>query len=52
MMGTTDNNQWLFTIDQIKNSPSSRDGIEYDSELQLRQFTALFILDLGTRISV
>lgn len=51
-MGTTDNNQWLFTLDQIKNSPSSRDGIEYDSELQLRQFTALFILDLGTRISV
>ena len=48
MMDTTHNNQCLFTFDQIKNSPSSRDGIESDSELKLRQHTALFIFELGT----
>ena len=51
-MGTNENNQWLFTLEQIKNSPSSRDGLNSEAELQLRQFTALFIFELGARINV
>ena len=54
MMGASENNNnhWLFTNEQINNSPSSRDNIDAAAELQLRQYTASFIFDLGGRIKV
>ena len=52
MMSDNDSKQWLFTPEQIKNSPSFRDGYDWDTELSLRQHTAAFIFDLGNKIKV
>ncbi len=49
---TAADNQWLFTLEQIKNSPSFRDGMDSDQELTFRQYTALLITDLGAKIKV
>jgi hypothetical protein len=41
---------WLFTKDQIDNSPSIKDGFKAQDEVIARQTTAFFIHDLGTKL--
>ncbi|XP_066510474.1 cyclin-T2-like [Hoplias malabaricus] len=44
--------KWLFTREQIENSPSRRCGIEPDRELSYRQQAANLIQDMGQRLNV
>ncbi|XP_068165332.1 cyclin-T2-like [Antennarius striatus] len=44
--------KWLFTRDQLENSPSRRCGIEADRELSYRQQAANLIQDIGQRLNV
>eukprot|EP00794_Sanderia_malayensis_P003044 gene3046-3506_t len=44
--------RWYFTRDQIMNTPSVRNGIEYAKELGYRQQCANFIQDIGQRLTV
>jgi len=43
---------WYFTKEQIRNSPSVRDGIEHAKELGYRQQCANLIQDIGQRLQV
>ncbi|TSK67222.1 Cyclin-T2 [Bagarius yarrelli] len=44
--------KWLFTREQIENTPSRRNGIEPDRELSYRQQAANLIQDMGQRLNV
>ncbi|CAG01014.1 unnamed protein product, partial [Tetraodon nigroviridis] len=44
--------KWLFTRDQLENTPSRRCGIEADRELSYRQQAANLIQDMGQRLNV
>ncbi|XP_061546993.1 cyclin-T2-like [Phycodurus eques] len=44
--------KWLFTRDQLENTPSRRCGIEADRELSYRQQAANLIQDIGQRLNV
>lgn len=44
--------RWLFPTDAIENTPSKRDGISAEQELNERQEAALFISDLGAQLKV
>ncbi|XP_027024375.1 cyclin-T2b [Tachysurus fulvidraco] len=44
--------KWLFTREQIENTPSRRCGIEPDRELSYRQQAANLIQDMGQRLNV
>ncbi|KAM9766938.1 LOW QUALITY PROTEIN: cyclin-T2b [Menidia menidia] len=44
--------KWLFTREQLENTPSRRSGIESDRELSYRQQAANLIQDIGQRLNV
>ncbi|TNN40203.1 Cyclin-T2 [Liparis tanakae] len=44
--------KWLFTREQLDNTPSRRGGIEADRELSYRQQAANLIQDIGQRLNV
>ncbi|XP_057675188.1 cyclin-T2-like [Corythoichthys intestinalis] len=44
--------KWLFTREQLENTPSRRCGIEADRELSYRQQAANLIQDIGQRLIV
>ncbi|XP_028255463.1 cyclin-T2b [Parambassis ranga] len=44
--------KWLFTREQLENTPSRRCGIEADRELSYRQQAANLIQDMGQRLNV
>lgn len=44
--------KWLFTREQLENTPSRRCGIEADRELSYRQQAANLIQDIGQRLNV
>ncbi|XP_062383396.1 cyclin-T2b isoform X2 [Sardina pilchardus] len=44
--------KWLFTPEQLENTPSRRNGIEPDRELSYRQQAANLIQDMGQRLNV
>lgn len=43
---------WLFTREQLENTPSRRCGIEADRELSYRQQAANLIQDMGQKLNV
>uniref|UniRef100_A0A671SCB2 Cyclin-T2-like n=1 Tax=Sinocyclocheilus anshuiensis TaxID=1608454 RepID=A0A671SCB2_9TELE len=45
-------NKWLFTREQLENTPSRRCGVEPDRELSYRQQAANLIQDMGQRLNV
>ena len=45
-------NRWLFTKEQLVNSPSRAHGVDATKELSYRQQTANFIQDMGRRLNV
>uniref|UniRef100_A0A672Q1K6 Cyclin-T2-like n=1 Tax=Sinocyclocheilus grahami TaxID=75366 RepID=A0A672Q1K6_SINGR len=45
-------NKWLFTGEQLENTPSRRCGVEPDRELSYRQQAANLIQDMGQRLNV
>jgi len=45
-------NRWLFTKEQLANSPSKAHGVDASKELSYRQQTANFIQDMGRRLNV
>ncbi|XP_056157494.1 cyclin-T2-like [Lampris incognitus] len=44
--------KWLFTREQLDNTPSRRCGVESDRELSYRQQAANLIQDMGQRLNV
>uniref|UniRef100_A0A8C2ENP6 Cyclin T2b n=1 Tax=Cyprinus carpio TaxID=7962 RepID=A0A8C2ENP6_CYPCA len=44
--------KWLFTREQLENTPSRRCGVESDRELSYRQQAANLIQDMGQRLNV
>ncbi|KAL0160598.1 hypothetical protein M9458_044323, partial [Cirrhinus mrigala] len=44
--------KWLFTREQLENTPSRRCGVEPDRELSYRQQAANLIQDMGQRLNV
>ncbi|XP_056145288.1 cyclin-T2a [Lampris incognitus] len=44
--------RWVFTREQLENTPSRRCGIEPDRELSYRQQSANLIQDMGQRLNV
>ena len=44
--------RWMFTKEQILNTPSRKHGIDSDKELSYRQQAANLIQDMGQRLSV
>lgn len=44
--------RWLFSIETIENSPSRRDGLTVEQEMNERQDAALFISDLAAQLKV
>lgn len=45
-------NKWIFSQEDIENSPSRKDGLSAEQELAKRQEAALFISDLGEELKV
>jgi len=44
--------RWYFSKEQIKSSPSVKDGIEHSKELGYRQQCANLVQDIGQRLQV
>lgn len=44
--------KWLFTREQLENTPSRRCGVEPDRELSYRQQAANLVQDMGQRLNV
>lgn len=44
--------RWLFSAEAIENSPSRRDGLTVEQEMNERQEAALFISDLAAQLKV
>ena len=44
--------RWIFTKEQLANTPSRKAGINGDTELSYRQQAANFIQDMGQRLQV
>ena len=38
---------WVFTLEELRNSPSRRDGITWENEKALRHNSCIFILEIG-----
>ena len=45
-------NRWIFTKEQLQNSPSRADGISQEKELSCRQQAASLIQDMGPKLNV
>jgi len=46
------NEKWVFTKEQLANTPSRKCGYELDEELWYRQQAANFIQDMGQHLQV
>lgn len=44
--------RWIFSQEDIENSPSRKDGLSAEQEIAKRQEAALFISDLGEELKV
>lgn len=44
--------RWIYSEQDLENSPSRSDGIEKDKELNYRQQAANLIQDMGIRLQV
>lgn len=44
--------RWMFTREQLLNTPSRKNGIDADKELSYRQQAANLIQDMGQRLQV
>ena len=44
--------RWVYSKDDLENSPSRKDGIDREKELGYRQQAANLIQDMGIRLSV
>lgn len=44
--------RWMFTTEQLTNTPSRKCGIDADKELSYRQQAANLIQDMGQRLQV
>lgn len=44
--------RWYFTIEQLQDSPSRKQGIDAEKEIVLRQQAAYLIQDMGQRLRV
>ncbi len=44
--------RWIYSKDDLENSPSRKDGIDKEKELGYRQQAANLIQDMGIRLSV
>lgn len=52
MASNSNPERWYFSKEQIRNSPSVKDGIEHAKELGYRQQCANLIQDIGQRLQV
>jgi len=43
---------WIFSRDQLENTPSRKDGMDAKKELSYRQQAANLIQDMGQRLTV
>lgn len=43
---------WLFEKKEIRNTPSARDGIDYETECRYRRDGARFISDVGLSLNL
>jgi len=44
--------RWLFTVDQLANTPSRKCGVDGEKESNYRQQAASLIQDMGQRLQV
>lgn len=44
--------RWYFTKNELMNSPSRADGVDFDKELSYRQLTASMIQEMGHRLKL
>jgi cyclin T len=44
--------KWVFTKEQLQNTPSRRCNIDYDKEIFYRQQAATLIQEMGQRLQV
>lgn len=44
--------RWIFTAEQLQNTPSRKDGVDGKKELYYRQQAASTIQDLGQKLQV
>ena len=49
---TMANDRWMFSRNDLLNTPSRRDGINSDLESEYRQRTSQLIQDMGQRLHV
>ena len=45
-------NRWLFTKEQLQDTPSRADGVDPKKELSYRQQAASLIFDIGQKLNV
>ena len=51
-MAASDSGHWVFTREQLQNTPSRRYNIDYDKEIYYRQQAATLIQEMGQRLQV
>ncbi len=45
--------KWVFSLEYLKtNTPSRKDDLSYNTELEYRQISAFFIYDLGSKLKL
>ena len=52
MAGEEGQSRWVFTQNELSNTPSRKSGVDADKELSYRQQAANFIQDMGQRLQV
>ena len=52
MAASMDSGKWVFTKEQLQNTPSRRCNIDYDKEIYYRQQAATLIQEMGQRLQV
>ncbi|XP_032785912.2 cyclin-T1 isoform X2 [Daphnia magna] len=52
MAASMDSGKWVFTKEQLQNTPSRRCNIDYDKEIFYRQQAATLIQEMGQRLQV
>jgi cyclin T len=52
MAAPMDSGKWVFTKEQLQNTPSRRCNIDYDKEIFYRQQAATLIQEMGQRLQV
>ena len=51
-MAASDSGHWVFTKEQLQNTPSRKCNIDYDKEIYYRQQAATLIQEMGQRLQV